>query len=166
MVVWIVGLSGSGKTFLAKKIIKKIKGKKIHIDGDEIRKFITKNLKYTIQDRRKNSSIIRNLCKYLETKGFFVICSILSIFKDHQKKNRKEFKNYFQIWIKANKLKLFERNNKKIYSKKNVIGKDIDFPKPYKSDLIIENTYKKYEKKKLEDIVNKIYHAKKNKKKN
>ena len=28
MVIWIIGLSGSGKTFLAKEIFKKLKGKK------------------------------------------------------------------------------------------------------------------------------------------
>ena len=33
MVIWIIGLSGSGKTYLAKKLIKKIKGKTILIDG-------------------------------------------------------------------------------------------------------------------------------------
>ena len=37
MVIWIMGLAGSGKTTLAKLIIKKIKKNVIHIDGDAIR---------------------------------------------------------------------------------------------------------------------------------
>ncbi len=48
MVIWIIGLSGSGKTYLAGKLLKSIKGRKIHVDGDEVRKYITKNLKLSL----------------------------------------------------------------------------------------------------------------------
>jgi len=158
MVIWIIGLSGSGKTFFSKKIYEKIKNKNktILIDGDEVRKYITYDLKHSLKDRRKNSLIISNLCKFLETKGFLVICSILSIFKDHQKRNRKLYKNYFQIYIKSKLDILKKRNNKKIYSKRNVVGKDIKFPEPFRSDLIIENNHDKSYKKELTRIIKKI----------
>ena len=81
MVIWIIGLSGSGKTYLAKKIFSKIKGKKIIIDGDTVRKFITYNLKYSKKDREKNSQIISDLCEFLENQGFTVICSIYQYFQ-------------------------------------------------------------------------------------
>ena len=99
MVIWIIGLSGSGKTYLANNLFKKMKGKKIFVDGDDVRKHITYNLKYSKKDREKNSQLISDLCKFLEIKGFTVICSILSIFKNHQKLNRKKFNDYFQIFI-------------------------------------------------------------------
>ena len=51
MVIWIIGLSGSGKTYLSKKIYNKLKGKKILVDGDTVRKYITYNLKYSKKDR-------------------------------------------------------------------------------------------------------------------
>ena len=55
MVVWIIGKSGSGKTFLSKKLFSKIKNKKkILIDGDDVRKYINYNLKYSKKDRKKN----------------------------------------------------------------------------------------------------------------
>ena len=53
MVVWIIRYSGSGKTYLASRVLKKIKGKKIHIDGDDVRKFLTHDLKYSLSDQRK-----------------------------------------------------------------------------------------------------------------
>ena len=53
MVVWIIRYSGSGKTYLASRVLKKIKGKKIHIDGDDVRKFLTYDLKYSLSDQRK-----------------------------------------------------------------------------------------------------------------
>ena len=163
MVIWIIGLSGSGKTYLSKKIYKKIRGKKILIDGDTIREYITYNLKYSKKDREKNSLLISDLCKFLDTQGFTVVCSILSIFREHQKTNRKKFSNYFQIYIKTNFEVLRKRNNKKIYSKKNVVGKKIFFPTPYKNDIVIKNNFLPYEKKTIDHIIKKINDANKEK---
>ena len=54
MVIWIIGLSGSGKTYLAKKILKALGNyKKVHVDGDEVRKYLTYNLGYSYEDRKK-----------------------------------------------------------------------------------------------------------------
>ena len=65
MVVWIIGLSGSGKSFLAKSLCQKFKNKKIiWIDGDDVRKYISYDLGYTIKDRKKNSLLISNICKF------------------------------------------------------------------------------------------------------
>ena len=75
------------QNIFAKKFSRIIKIKKIiTIDGDEVRKYITYRLKYNISDRKKNSLVISDLCRYLESKGYIVICSILSIFRSHQKK--------------------------------------------------------------------------------
>jgi len=164
MVIWIIGLSGSGKTYLSKKIFKKLKVKKILVDGDIVRKYITYKLKYTKQDREKNSLLISDLCKFLETQGFTVVCSILSIFKKHQKLNRNKFDNYFQIFLKTKLSKVKKRNNKDIYSHSDVVGEKINFPLPYKNDLVIKNSFLPYSKKKIDQIVKKIHNVKNNKK--
>ena len=145
MVVWIIGKSGSGKSFFAKKIAKILNKKKnvFWLDGDEFRKYISYDIGYSIKDRKINSKRIQNFCKFLETKNYFVICSILSVFPDHQKENKKIFKQYKQIYLKVENKILKERNNKKIYyKKKNIVGVDIDFNKPYKSNLTIENDFR------------------------
>ena len=161
MVIWIIGMSGSGKSFLASNLKVKLnrqKKKTIWIDGDKFRKKYSKDLGYSINDRRKNSKRIQSYCKHYFKKKYIVICSVLSIFPSHQKENRKIFKKkYIQIYIKTSKLRLKKRNNKFIYSKKNnVVGKDIIFPKPYKSDLIIKNSFNKKFLKNLKNILGKI----------
>ncbi len=159
MVIWIIGLSGSGKSFFAKKLVDKLKKKKkvIWVDGDDVRKFISFKLGYSINDRKKNSFLISNLCNFLEKKNYIVICSILSIFREHQKRNRKIFKKYVQIYIKSNLKSLILQNNKKIYKKKNIVGVDIKFPIPHKSDFVIDNSKKKkIDQKIFNKIVKKI----------
>ena len=153
MVIWIIGQSGSGKTFFAKKLSRILNKKKIFlVDGDEVRKYLTHDLGYTKKDRYLNSIYIQNLCKYLENKGYFVICAIQSIFNKHQKENRKIFKNYFQIYLKTENRIIFNKNHKLSEFKKNIVGKDIKFPKPYKSNLTINNKFKDHKK-----ILNKMY---------
>ena len=87
MVIWLIGISGSGKSFYGKKLFSLISKKKkvIHIDGDEVRKYLSYELKYSKKDREKNSLLISDLCNFLEKKGYLVICSILSIIKKHQR---------------------------------------------------------------------------------
>lgn len=163
MVIWIIGKSGSGKTFLSNYLYKKLKKdykKIIWIDGDQFRKKFSKDLGYSLQDRKKNSIRIQKYCKKYDKMNYIVICSILSIFKDHQKKNKRIFSEYYQVYIVSKTNILKTRNNKKIYSNpKNVVGRDIVFPKPYRSNLIIKNNFNSYFLKNSKKIEERI-HAK------
>ena len=104
------------------------------------------------------------MCKFLESQNFIVICSILSIFRNHQKINRSKFDNYFQIFLKTELSKVKKRNNKNIYFQPNAVGTKIKFPPPYKNDLVIKNNFLPYKKEKIDQIVKKINNVKKNKK--
>ena len=69
MVIWIIGLSGTGKSYLAKKIFTKlVTKKKIIIDGDEVRKYITNK-------ERQNTKV--NLTK--EYNKFFTLKPLVFI---------------------------------------------------------------------------------------
>lgn len=161
MIIWIIGKSGSGKSFLAKNLYKKLKKKlkKIKwIDGDKFRKKHSSDLGYSKKDRRENSKRIQAHCRFYDKKKYIVICSILSIFKEHQKRNRKIFSDYFQIYINVRQKMLEKKNNKKIYSlKKDVVGKNLKFPYPYKNDMRINNFYDKKFLKNIKLIEQKIY---------
>lgn len=160
MVIWIIGKSGVGKTFLSKKLYNKIKKKNkkiIWIDGDKFRKKYSRDLGYTKFDRKKNSTRMQKFCRNYEIKGFLVICSILSIFTEHQKRNKKLFDRYFQIYIRASNAKLVIRNKKNIYSKKNnVVGKHIKFPIPHKSDMVIKNSFDYKFSKNVNKIISRL----------
>jgi len=161
MVIWLIGLSGSGKTTVAKLLLKKIKKKYsniVHLDGDQLRKIYGKKIGYTIKERNKNAERLSKLSKFLSDQKINVIASVLSNFPLWQKWNKKNIKNYFQIYLKVSLKTLIKRDKKKLYKmaikrrRKNVVGIDIKFIEPLNSDLVIEN---EGNKKSLKKIVNK-----------
>ena len=68
------------------------------------------------------------------------------MFPSSQEWCRRNLKSYFEVFIDTPIKTLISRDPKGIYQKffmgkiKDVAGLDIDFPKPSKSDLVIENT--------------------------
>ena len=157
MILWFIGLSGSGKTKLSKELFRSkiIKSNFISIDGDEFRENFLDDLGHTYEDRKKNAERVSKLARYLSNKNVNIIVSILSNYPKWLVWNRKNLKNYYQIYLKVDKKQLFSRNKKNLYlsKKKNVVGKDIKFNEPKKNDLIFKNTFKKKDIIKLKKII-------------
>ncbi len=148
MIVWIVGLSGAGKTTLANQIVYKLRenGKKIvHLDGDLIRNLYGNDIGHSIEDRKKNADRICKLCKFLDLQEIDVVTSILSIFPESRQWCRENLINYYEVFIKTDIQILKTRDSKGIYKKfdrgliKNVAGLDLNFIEPDCPDLIINN---------------------------
>ncbi len=154
MVIWLIGLSGSGKTTLAREIIKGV-GKKtkntVLIDGDIVRNIFGNDLGYSMKDRLLNAQRICQMGKFLNDQGLNVVCSILSLFPKTREWNRKNIKNYYEVFIDTDIDLLVKRDSKGIYSKykrgeiREVVGMDIKFPVPNNADLVIKNNKSKEE---------------------
>lgn len=81
-VIWFTGQPGAGKTTLAKELIKKFSNEKvIHIDGDDLRDVLD-NKDYSEKGRRKNIQFAVNMAKVMESKGYLVIVSMVSPYRD------------------------------------------------------------------------------------
>jgi len=154
MVVWLIGLSGAGKTTLAKEIVAGTSIKNhntVLLDGDVIREIFNNDLGYSMEDRLLNAKRICQLGKFLDDQGVNVVCAILSIFPETRDWNRKNIKNYYEVYIETPIEILADRDSKGIYGKykrgeiSKVVGMDIDFPVPDKPDLVIKNINSKEE---------------------
>ena len=153
MVIWIIGLSGSGKTTIANLLFKKLKKKYsniVHLDGDIVRQIYDDKIGYSIADREKNAQRLSKMTKFLSDQKIHVIGSVLSNFPKWQQWNKKNIKNYYQVYLKVSLEKLVKRDKKNIYKKalqgkkNNVVGVDIKFKEPLNSNLVIDNN--KYRK--------------------
>lgn len=147
-VCWIIGMSASGKTTLAKEMYKLLNNRSknwIYLDGDTVRNIFGEDLGHTVEERKINAGRISMLCKGLAENGYNVLACVLSIFPENQKENRETLQNYKEVYIRVSLNKLMERDNKSLYQSaldgaiKNVVGVDIDFPEPYMPDAIIDN---------------------------
>jgi adenylylsulfate kinase-like enzyme len=149
VVIWILGLSGSGKSFLSSKLKDELSndyGNFLILDGDVVRKVFDNDLGFSIKDRNINASRISKLTLFLSQNKVNVIVSVLSLFPNWLEWNRKNIKGYYEIFIDVPISALKERNNKNVYFKEgkeneNVVGVDIEFIKPQNADLKVINNF-------------------------
>ena len=120
--LWLFGLSGSGKTYLSKKISKKIK-KPFIVDGDEIRKYVNFDLGYKKSDRIKQNKRVLGLAKIIIKNGYYPIIS--SVYLD-PRTSLEAKKCKIRIINVIRSQKFIDR---KLSNKKNVVGKNIKQPK-------------------------------------
>lgn len=162
MVIWIIGLSGTGKTTLATQVVQRIRrqnGNAVLLDGDLIRTLFGNDVDHTIEGRRRNAERLSALSKFLADQGIHVVAAVLSIFPEWRRWNRENITDYTEVYIKASMETLHRRDIKNLYKRAakgelvNVVGVDIPFPEPVNPDLVIENDVDRPELSELTDRV-------------
>ena len=128
---WITGLSGAGKTSIAKKLLKKITkkyGSTIVISGDDLRKIF--ELKgYTLNERLKLSEKYCKLSKFITNQKINVIFATVAMMDKPREWNRKN---------------IIREKKKKIYNSKKssqLVGLDIKAEYPKNPDIIVNNNF-------------------------
>ena len=162
-VIWMTGLSGSGKTTIAKALEKKLHLNNIisqlH-DGDNIRVGISNNLSFSSEDRLENIRRISEISKLFLNCGIVTLNCFISptneirqIAKDIIGEN-----DFIEIYINAS-LKICEdRDVKGLYKKarngeiKNFTGISATYEEPKQPNLVIDTTLLS-----IEESVKKIY---------
>tara|TARA_B100000787_G_C16188561_1_gene296093 strand:- start:170 stop:697 length:528 start_codon:yes stop_codon:yes gene_type:complete len=163
-VLWITGLSGSGKTTISQMLLKEIKKKNIkaiHLDGDELRKTFSsipiKN-SFKREQRKKIGLFYSRLSLYLASQNYIVITSVMALEKEVLTWNRKNISNYNQVFLNIDIKELIKRDPKKNYKMffqkkiKNLYGIDMKYYKPKNSELEIKSN-QNLSKKEITNII-------------
>jgi len=80
-VIWLFGLSGAGKTTIAKSLSKIFTQKNIQhliLDGDELRKTVNKDLGFSNEDRKENIRRSAEFAKLVSQQGIMCICAFIT----------------------------------------------------------------------------------------
>ena len=158
---WITGLSGSGKTTIAKKIKKDIMqlyGPTLLVSGDNLRKIFNFN-KYTYNERVSNSKKFCKFAKFVTNQKINLIFAAVGMMDSMRKWYRNNIDNYIEIYIKADLKKIIRLKRKKIYHKKNggdIVGITIKPEFPKQPDIRINNDFKKSTDDLVDNLIKKI----------
>tara|TARA_B100001540_G_scaffold317722_1_gene352380 strand:+ start:1372 stop:1902 length:531 start_codon:yes stop_codon:yes gene_type:complete len=158
---WVTGLSGSGKTTISRKIKKYIEenyGPTLLVSGDDIRNIFNFK-KYTIEERRKLVLKYCKFSKFITDQNINLIFAVVGMMDEVRDWNKKNIRNYIEIFIKTDLKKIIKNKKKKIYHKKNIgdiVGLDIQPEFPKKPDIIIYNDFKNKINSLSKDLIKKI----------
>lgn len=150
-VIWITGLSGSGKTSLGLELCERLRSAEVSpiwLDGDYLRNIFqienNLNVSYVRATRVKLAFRYSKLCQLLALQGFTVIIGTISMYKEIYTWNRSNLGNYFEVYLKVPMSELRKRDPKKIYKRfddgllENVSGLDLSVDFPLSPDLTLD----------------------------
>jgi len=111
MVIWFTGQPGSGKTTLAERFIQdKLIGfmkihpvRIVHIDGDDLREMVD-NKDYSEKGRRENINLAMNITRFMDNKGFIVIVSLVSPYRDQREELKME-RNIAEFYLHTTEIR-------------------------------------------------------------
>jgi adenylylsulfate kinase len=162
VVIWLTGLSGSGKTTIARALERELHNKGFIcqvLDGDNIRSGINNNLGFTNDDRNENIRRIAEVSKLFLNCGIININSFISPTEEIRQTAidiiGKE--NFVEVYVNAPVSVCEKRDVKGLYKKaragmiKNFTGVDTVFEAPKKPDIELHS-----DKMSVEDSVSLI----------
>ncbi|GAA0453986.1 adenylyl-sulfate kinase [Alkalibacillus silvisoli] len=152
LVIWLTGLSGSGKSTIGNHVEQQLYQEGIHsflLDGDDMRQGINKDLGFKREDRTENTRRIAEIATVLNQAGIIAIVSTISPFKEDREmaKNIISKDYYSEVYIKCSLEECERRDPKGLYQKaksgeiKQFTGVSQPYQEPEDPDLILDTTY-------------------------
>ena len=152
MIIQFCGLSGSGKTTVARKTKEYFDTKNVHIeiiDGDEYRKILCSDLGFTKRDRNINIRRLAFVAGRLSQYNVIPIVCAINPYNEVREEVASIYPNVKTIYIKCSLEELIRRDTKGMYVRAllpeghpdridNLTGVNDPFEIPSTPDLVIE----------------------------
>jgi adenylylsulfate kinase len=144
--IWFTGLSGAGKTTLARVIESQLRqrGLKVEVlDGDIIRTNLSKGLGFSKEDRDTNIRRIGFVCNLLSRNEVVAIAAAISPYREIRDELRQEIGDFVEVYVHCPLEVLADRDVKGLYKKalageiKNFTGVDDPYEEPYSPEVLV-----------------------------
>jgi adenylyl-sulfate kinase len=118
--LWFTGLSGSGKTAIAKLVEQELCDRDLKVerlDGDIVRQGLTRDLGFSKEDRDKNIERVTFVAKLLTRNGVAVLCSFISPYRERRARSRQEIGEFIETYVECPVEECARRDVKGLYAK-------------------------------------------------
>jgi bifunctional enzyme CysN/CysC len=150
-VVWLTGLSGSGKSTIANLVEKRLHANGRHtylLDGDNVRHGLNKDLGFTDEDRVENIRRVAEVAKLMVDAGLIVLVSFISPFRAERRLARdlQAEGDFVEVYVNTPLAIAEARDVKGLYKKaragelKNFTGIDSPYEEPERPEIRIDTT--------------------------
>jgi bifunctional enzyme CysN/CysC len=150
-VIWLTGLSGSGKSTIANVLAKRLHALGMHayvLDGDNLRMGLNVDLGFTPEDRAENVRRVSEVAKLMVDAGLIVITALVSPFETDRQRARSNFDDgdFIEVFVDTPVDICISRDPKGLYKKAkdgqipNFTGIGQDYEKPSQPELILDGT--------------------------
>ena len=121
-VIWLTGLSGSGKSTIANGVEKRLHALGMHpyvLDGDNLRMGLNSDLGFTPEDRAENVRRISELAKVLVDAGLIVLVAVISPFETDRQRAKSLFEEgeFLEVFVDTPVEVCVARDPKGLYKK-------------------------------------------------
>ncbi|MEM0141466.1 MAG: adenylyl-sulfate kinase [Thermoplasmatales archaeon] len=146
-VLWLTGLPGAGKTTLARGVeeaLRRIGARVEVLDGDEIRKGLSRDLGFSKEDREKHNERVIYVAKLLSRNGVVTIVPLISPYREIRDKARNEVNNFVEVYVRCPLDVLIKRDPKGLYKKalageiNNLTGLQDPYEEPLSPEIVID----------------------------
>jgi adenylylsulfate kinase len=158
--LWFTGLSGAGKTTLARQVMDRLNGdgyKAELLDGDIIRTNLSKGLGFSKEDRDTNIRRIGFVCDLLTRNDVIAVASAISPYRAIRDEVRAKVGSFVEVFVSVPVEVCIERDVKGLYAKalsgeiKNFTGISDPYEEPESAEIVV-HTDKETERESLDVI--------------
>lgn len=150
-VIWLTGLSGSGKSTIANALEKKLFSLGMHcyvLDGDNLRLGLNKDLGFTREDRAENVRRVSEVAYSLYDAGLITIVALVSPYAADREQAKGLFPigDFAEVWVKTPAEVCAARDPKGLYRKAasgelpNLSGVGQEYEAPESALLTLDGT--------------------------
>ncbi len=128
--VWFTGLSGSGKSTIAEMLYHEFQARDLKteiLDGDEVRKNLSKGLGFSKEDRDTNIMRIGFVADLLTRNGVATICCPISPYKETRDACRAQIGEFVEVYVHATVAEIAANRDPKGLYKKALAGEITGF---------------------------------------
>ena len=150
-VVWMTGLSGSGKSTIADATVALLHAQGVHtyvLDGDNVRGGLNRDLGFTPEDRAENVRRVAEVAKLMADAGLVAIVALVSPYRSDRRAAKDIFETdeYIEVFVDTPLEVAQARDPKGLYKKAaegnlpNMTGVGQEYEAPENPDVLLNGT--------------------------